>query len=286
MRHRLNLRIGPVTFRIGSEWRQPLDALRRLYAGYPAPDPVADFTVRLEAEKPWRRLVRPSVAIRGDYTLPDAAPLSLDHGLLAAEMGMNLQMALGQRRFLLLHASAVERDGRALLMTGHSGAGKSTLAALLGERGWRFLGDEFALVDLESGAVHPFPRAISLKNEAVYLFDVEEERLGPVLAGTPKGRIRHLRPQANAIARMDETARPALILFPRYGRDLDRELRPVGAAEVFVRLTQASTNYVALGERGFDALTSLVTTVPAEAIDYPDTDAAIALVEELWSALP
>jgi HprK-related kinase A len=286
MRHRLDLRIGPVTFRIGSDWRRPLDTLRRLYDGYPAPDAVADFTVRLEAEKPLRRFVRPSVAIKGDYTLPDAAPLSLDHGLLAAEMGMNLQMALGQRRFLLLHASAVEREGRALLMTGHSGAGKSTLAALLGERGWRFLGDEFALVDLESGALHPFPRAISLKNEAVYLFaDADETRLGPVLANTPKGRIRHLRPRADAIARMEETARPALVLFPRYGRDLVREVRPVGAAEVFVRLTQASTNYVALGERGFDALSALVTGVPAQAIDYADTDTAVALVEELWAQL-
>ena len=198
---------------------------------------------------------------------------------------MNLQMALGQRRFLLLHASAVERDGRALLMTGHSGAGKSTLAALLGERGWRFLGDEFALLDLEDGVLHPFPRAISLKNEAAYLFDVEEARLGPVLASTPKGRIRHLRPGADAIARMAETARPALILFPRYGRDLAPAIRPVGAAEVFVRLTQASTNYVALGEPGFAALSALVTEVPAQAIDYPDTDAAIALVEQLWSAL-
>ena len=56
---------------------------------------------------------RPSVAIRGDYVIPEAAPLSLDHGLLAAEMGMDLQMALGQRRFLLLHASAVGgRGGR------------------------------------------------------------------------------------------------------------------------------------------------------------------------------
>lgn len=286
MRHSLELRIGPVTFRIGSDWRAPLDALRRLYAGYPAPDPVADFTVRLEAERPWRRFVRPSVAIRGDYVLPDAAPLSLAHGLLAAEMGMNLQMALGQRRFLLLHASAVEREGRALLMTGHSGAGKSTLAALLGERDWRFLGDEFALVDLASGALHPFPRAISLKNEALYLFDdVQPERLGPVLSGTPKGRIRHLRPRAEAVARMDETARPALILFPRYGRDLARDVRPVGAAEIFVRLTQASTNYVALGERGFEALTGLVAGVPARAIDYADTETAVALVEELWSAL-
>jgi HprK-related kinase A len=286
MRHRLDLRIGPVTFRIGSDWRAPLDALRGLYQGYPKPDPVADFTVRLEAEHPWRRFVRPSVAIRGDYVLPDAAPLSLAHGLLAAEMGMNLQMALGQRRFLLLHASAVERGGRTLLMTGHSGAGKSTLAALLGERGWRFLGDEFALVDLASGALHPFPRAISLKNDALYLFDgVDPKRLGPILSETPKGRIRHLRPAADAIARMDETARPALILFPRFGRDLAREIRPVGAAEVFVRLTQASTNYVALGEPGFDALTKLVTEVPARAIDYADTESAVALVDELWSGL-
>jgi hypothetical protein len=42
-------------------------------------------------------------------------------------------------------------------------------------------------------------------------------------------------------------------------------------SETFVRLTQASTNYVALAERGFDALTRLVRTVPARALDYPDT---------------
>src|SRR3546814_7285964 len=64
-------------------------------------------------------------------------------GLLAAEMGMNLQVALGWRRHLLLHASAVEKDGRAVILSGVSGSGKSTLAALLGETGWRLMGDEF-----------------------------------------------------------------------------------------------------------------------------------------------
>jgi hypothetical protein len=54
---------------------------------------------------------------------------------------------------------------------------------------------------------------------------------------------------------------------------------------VFVRLTQASTNYVALGERGFDALAGLVRGVPARAIDYPDTRTALSLVEELWAGL-
>ena len=281
MRHELALQIGPVAFRIGSAWRAPLDALARLYAGYPAPaDGLCDFTVRLEPERPWRRVLRPSVAIRGDYILPDAAPLALAHGLLAAEMGMNLQMALGQRSWLLLHAATVEKDGRAIVMTGESGAGKSTLAALLGERGWRLMGDEFALLDLASGALLPFPRAISLKNGAIAVMEAEAdaERFGPRLWGTPKGMIRHLRPNAEAIARMGEGALPALILFPRFGEAA--AVRGVGQAEVFMRLTQASTNYVALGRRGFDALSRLVTTVPALAIDYPDTETALGLIAD------
>lgn len=286
MKHQFDVRIGPVGFRVGSAWPQPIARLATLYAGYPAPeDGIADFTVRLEPKRPWRRWVRPSIAISGDFILPDAAPLSLAHGLLAAEMGMNLQMALGQRRYLLLHASAVERDGRALLMTGHSGAGKSTLAALLGERGWRFMGDEFALLDPVTGLIHAFPRLVSLKNGAIAAMEKEaaDDRFGPRLTGTPKGDIRHLRPNGRAVAEMAVPAKPALILFPRFG--FDAADRTMGASEVFVRLTQASTNYVALGEAGFDALSTLVRRVPARAIDYPDAATALGLVEMLWAEL-
>ena len=286
MRHQLFLQIGPVGFRIGSAWADPLDRLARLYAGYPEPDGgLCDFTVRLEPEQPWRRWFRPSVAIRGDYILPDAAPLSLAHGLLAAEMGMNLQMALGQKRYLLLHAATVEKDGRALILTGESGAGKSTLSALLGERGWRLMGDEFALLDMASGLLLPFPRAVSLKNGAIGVMEAEVEpsRFGPLLAGTPKGDIRHMRPNKDALERMAEGARPALILFPRFGEA--GAVRAVGRAEVFMRLTQASTNYVALGRRGFDALNRLIAACPALAIDYPDTATAIGLVEDFRQEL-
>lgn len=286
MKHAISLRIGPVGFRVGSAWPGPIAALAHLYHGYPPPhDRVADFTVRLEPERPWRRWIRPSVAIHGDYALAEALPMALAHGLLAAEMGMNLQMALGQRRYLLLHAAVVERGGRALILTGESGAGKSTLAALLGERNWRLMGDEFALVDLRSGTIHAFPRAISLKNQAIGVMEAETAaaRFGARLDGTPKGAIRHLRPRDNAIAHMDEPARPALLLFPRFG--FAPAVRPIGAAEVFVRLTQASTNYVALGESGFRALSGLVTRTPARAIDYPDTATAVETVERLWTEL-
>lgn len=282
MRHSLELQVGQVGFRIGSAWRGPIAELERLYAGYPKPD-VPDMTVRLFPERPWRKFVRPSVAISGDFWLPDAAPLPLAQGLLAAEMGMNLQVALGWRRHLLLHCSAVERDGRVLLMSGASGSGKSTLATMLAMRGWRFLGDEFAFVGLEDGCIHPFPRASSLKNEAVAAVRDAGGTVGPVLDGTPKGTIGYWRPPESAIARMTEAAPPALLLFPHYGRA--EAVDPLAMSETFMLLTQASTNYVPLGETGFAALSRLVKSVPAMAIDYPDGTAGLALVDRLWSGL-
>jgi HprK-related kinase A len=274
--------VGPVRFRIGSAWGGPIATLRRLYAAYPNGVGDADYTVRLEPSKPWRRWLRPSVAISGDYVLPDAAPLPLAHALVAAEMAMNLQMALAERRFLLLHAASVEKDGRAVILTGESGAGKSTLSAILAESGWRFMGDEFALLEPETGLLHPFPRPISLKNGAIAVMEtrVDAARFGPRIEGTPKGIIRHLVPPAAALARMAEPARPVLILFPRFGAE--RAVRPVGRAEAFMRLTQASTNYVALGGRGFAALTALVGQCPGAAIDYPDAATALELVDLLW----
>ncbi|NYT39167.1 HprK-related kinase A [Sphingomonas sp. R-74633] len=280
MRHVTRLQIGPAAFRIGSDWRAPIAALDDLYRDYPKPE-IPDFNVHLFAARPWRKYLRPSVHIGGDFTIPDAAPLPLAQGLLAAEMGMNLQMALAQRRYLLLHASAVERNGKAVLMTGISGAGKSTLAALLMARGWRLMGDEFVLIDPVTGLAHAFPRLISLKNEAITVAQaaMPDARFGPLLRGTPKGDIRHIVPDARAVAAMAEPAEPALLLFPRFG--FETAERPVPPSEAFVRLTQASTNYVHLAERGFDALTRLVQAVPSRAIDYPDTEAGIALVESL-----
>jgi HprK-related kinase A len=261
--HEFHVRIGPAAFRIGSVWRAPIEQMAALYAGYPRPEYV-DFTVRLEAASRLRRWLRPSVAIKGDYMLPDAAPLPLSQGLLAAEMAMNLQLALGWRRHLLLHASAVERDGRVLVMTGASGSGKSTLAALLACRGWRFLGDEFVLLDPLSGDIMPFPRLISLKNSAIAAMEAAgpDALFGPLMRDTPKGDIRHM------------------VLFPRFGEP--RAVRGVAAGETFMRLTQASTNYVALGEAGFTALTRFVKSVPSLAIDYESGEEAIALVEQLW----
>jgi hypothetical protein len=108
-------------------------------------------------------------------------------------------------------------------------------------------------------------------------------RFGPLMAGTPKGDIRHLVPPTAAITAMDCGAQPALLLFPRFG--FAGAVREVAPGETFMRLTQASTNYVALGETGFRAMTRFVQSVPARAIDYQSGEEAIRLVAKLWDRI-
>ncbi|ATE66707.1 HprK-related kinase A [Rhizorhabdus dicambivorans] len=280
--HAFHVRIGPVSYRIGSPWSAPVAALRRLYAGYPLPEEgMATVTARIGPPRPWRRWLHPQVAIEGDHVLPDTVPMALRHGLLAIEMAMNMQVALGERRFLLVHAAAVERGGKALILPGDSGSGKSTLAALLGEAGWRLMADEFVLIDLATGLAFPFPRAISLKNSAIAEMEAriaDPARFGPRLSGTPKGELRHLRPREDAVARMDEPAEPALILFPSYGYEPASD--GVSKSELFARITEGSTNYIPLGQPAFDRLVTIAETVPAARFAYPDSASGVAIVEQ------
>ena len=141
------------------------------------------------------------------------------------------------------------------------------------------------LLDLLTGEAVPFPRLISLKNEAIGAMQATalDGRFGPLLRDTPKGDIRHLVPAPDAIRAMAQPAKPALLLFPSFG--FESAVREISPSEVFIRLTQASTNYVALGEAGFAALTRFIGTVPARAIDYRNGEEAEALVHQLWGEL-
>ena len=195
---------------------------------------------------------------------------------------MNLQMALGQKRYLLLHAATVEKDGRALIMTGESGAGKSTLAALLGERGWRLMGDEFALLDMDERRAAALP-ARDQPQERRDRGDGGRGRRRPASArvspARPRATSATCAPIAEALARMGEGARPALILFPRFGEAgggaRRRRGRGVHAPDPGLdQLCRARPPRLRRAEPADRR------PCPALAIDYPDTDTAIGLVDD------
>ncbi|MEX6724513.1 HprK-related kinase A [Parapedomonas caeni] len=277
------LRVGPVRYRLRTPLPSVARDIRAAYQGYPFDDPddCAEFEVNLRPTRWWRRFIRPQITVRTDIHTP-MVPLPGSMGLLAAEMGMNLQVALGMRRCLLLHASTVERDGLAYIFPAGSGSGKSTLSAALGFSGdWRFMGDEFALIDLDTGLALPFPRPISLKNQSIAVMRAlaRDGVFSAAFETSHKGTISFLTPPADAIRRMNEPARPAAIIFPTFEAGAAPHGEAMTRADVFVHLASSSANFDFLGEAGFETMWRLAETCPGFMLRYGSTAAAIELVD-------
>lgn len=285
------VRIGPALFQLRTPFRDVMADVAALYRDYPegAPDEVADYVVSAVPSSWLRRWVRPNFRLECDFEPFEALPMPRRLGLLGLEMGMNLQIASGYRRHIVIHAGAAARDDRSALIIGDSGAGKSTLSAVLAYSGrWRHFGDEFALLDIDTPRLFPFPRPISLKNEAIAAMRerAPDDRFGPVMDGTVKGTIRHLLPPVDAIARMDVPAPIAVIVAPRFEAGARPQWRPMTRAETYVRLTASSTNQGVLGERGFEAVWRCLDRAPAFDIIYGSSEDALELFEQVWDALP
>lgn len=77
------------------------------------------------------------------------------------------QAIVATERYAVFHAAVLTCDALTVMLVGPSGAGKSTLALNLIQRGWQPLTDDTALVDIQTNAVHPFPRCFHVEPERV-----------------------------------------------------------------------------------------------------------------------
>ena len=94
-------------------------------------------------------------------------------------LGTVFGILLHQREQIVLHASAVRVNGKAVLFCGPSGAGKSTLAAALAQRGYPLVTDDFCTLTADgAGAplVHPDGRQLKLWAQAIERLDLAQQR--------------------------------------------------------------------------------------------------------------
>jgi hypothetical protein len=94
-------------------------------------------------------------------------------------LGTVFGILLHQRGLVVLHASAVRVNGKAVLFCGPSGTGKSTIAAALGTRGFELVTDDLcAITMVSSGApvVHPDGRLLKLWAHTIDELDLAEHR--------------------------------------------------------------------------------------------------------------
>jgi HprK-related kinase A len=264
--------------------RQLQSLVKRCYgeAQTPRPDAFVHLNLRVDRGPVLRRFFAPQAIFRFENRTP-FEPYPQDHAFPLLEWGTNWCIAMRGHRFLMLHAGVVERHGHALILPAMPGSGKTTLSAALAHRGWRFLSDEFALVDREPGLIHPLPRAAPLKNRSIDVIRAfaPDADIGPVFKKTRKGDVAHLRPPRDALERQSEPAAPAWIVFPRYipGRTLTIHRLPLSIA--FTRLSNNSFNYRLLGATGFERLQRLIRACDCFSVEYGDLDEIVDAMAHL-----
>ena len=115
----------------------------------------------------------------------------VDTRFLQTVIGGELLGALmRQRGYLVLHASTVSKEGKAIAFLGYSGWGKSTTAAYFVRNGYRLLGEDLLVVDVrpEKPVVLPGPTSIKLRPDSgKMLFNDFESR--PEAYSTTNKRI-------------------------------------------------------------------------------------------------
>jgi hypothetical protein len=109
-------------------------------------------------------------------------------------LGAGLGTTLALRGHLVLHGSAVERDGSVVGFIGPSGAGKSTTAATLADRGWNVVADDALAIRVADSPV-VFPGPVTLKIEDSVATALESSSLVASLEdGTDRNYYRFTRP--------------------------------------------------------------------------------------------
>ncbi|MFF5986206.1 hypothetical protein [Prauserella flavalba] len=186
-----------------------------------------------------------------------------DPGLLPVlASGTLLAVHLLLRRHLVLHASAVEAEGRALAFVGASGMGKSTLAAALCGAGCGLVADDVLRVDPASAdgfVVHPGSTESRLRPNARQLADSAPSS---AVRPTADGRLA-LRPGTHADGPLPLTA----CVVPRPSREAaDVVLRRVPPSRALLWLCRFPrvlgwSDPSSLGHT-FQALGDLVERVP------------------------
>jgi hypothetical protein len=197
-----------------------------------------------------------------------------DRWFLAAELRFWLvKRAIEATDAILLHASVVSRDGRALMALAPSGGGKTTLSLALVERGWTPHGDDLVVIDPHSYEVTALPTPAGIRDPGRW------PELGPRWQGVapwePSGPFlvpgawsherRPLPAGALAVVEYEPGARPALEAVSA------AEGVTLCAAHSATRTPQAVATFAALCGR-----------VPCVRLRYGSSAEAVTLVEKAW----
>jgi len=192
-------------------------------------------------------------------------------GSLASALLDQALFHLSDRSFggLLLHAAAVCRGARTVLLPGTSGAGKSSLSAWLTSHGFDYLTDE--LVFIPSGTVNvvPFVRPLSLKASARQTVGADVIDFAALAAASlTSPEVSLIRPAAFGAIGHAAAPELAAIVFPRFALGAPLRIERLSKADTGLELMSGLINARNLPGHGFSEVTRLAKAIPGSRLEY------------------
>lgn len=171
------------------------------------------------------------------------AALAWHHGRVEDITYTSLAPLLRRRGYYLVHASAVARQGQAVLLVGPSGSGKTTAGLSLLAAGWELLANDVVLCQQRPDGIYalPTPGGTSVRPETIALlpsFTPLAERF-PV---HPLNHKHHFSTHDLVDGRWGEAAPVAAILFPQVIQGDHSHLHPENRAICLARLIAESAD--------------------------------------------
>jgi len=197
-----------------------------------------------------------------------------DPDSLLWHLDKSLTIALQYRRpdLYFVHAAAVSLADGVAVLAAPRGTRKSTLTVALLERGFTYLSDELAPIDIRGYLVHPYAHAINLKSTPPHPL-----RLPPSTVAI--GRRFHV-PAGLLPAVADEEPLPLVaLIFPERSSEPPAKCLRIRPSLAAVHLLANALNALAHHNDGLDVAVSLAQRIPSYQVNIHDLSAACADIE-------
>lgn len=164
-----------------------------------------------------------------------------------------------------LHAAAVAKNGRAIVIPANSGAGKSTFTTWLVTQGFDYLSDELILIDA-AYKLMGVARPIQIKQSGLQAIDKlvkckDQVQPGDFATALPisclGSEVRKMEPQALS-----------MFIFPHYLKGAEFSFQKLSSAEAGMALMSNHVNARNIEGHGFSAMMKLVRRTPCFSLEY------------------
>ena len=182
---------------------------------------------------------------------------------------------------MALHAAALSKNGKGVILPGASGRGKTTLSTWLATKGYNYLTDEYVFIRENTNLIQAFSRPPNVKVKGIdaldSYFDVsahEDQTIQSSQVAMIPTRL--LNPNNK-----NEEAVVSLIVFPNYKESSEFELEKLSKARAGLTLMECLVNARNLNGHGFSEATRLVRDTPAYLLTYSSVDQLSGQFQEI-----